>query len=71
MIYTGEDDPNNCASENRQVKNDNTCGDCITGYSVVNDECVEDAEEQEWYEKPLNQVLGVLGVVMLMSFKTD
>jgi hypothetical protein len=72
VIYTGGDDPNNCASKKRQVKDDNTCGDCITGYSVVNGECVEDEEEeQEWYEKPLNQVLGVLGVVMLMSFKTD
>ncbi|MBO57570.1 MAG: hypothetical protein CMA77_01040 [Euryarchaeota archaeon] len=40
-------DPNDCASENRAVKSDKTCGACLTGYSLVGGKCIADEEEEE------------------------
>jgi len=41
-------DPNDCASENRNVNTDETCGDCVSGYSEDDDSnCVTDEPEEE------------------------
>ena len=41
-------DPNDCATANRTVKDDKTCGDCLSGYAE-NDagDCVAEEEEKE------------------------
>ena len=63
-------DPNDCASENRVKETDDSCGDCLSGYTE--DEtgaCVADSDETE--EKKTNWLLwgglaavGVLALTM-------
>ena len=49
ITYEDSDaDPNDCASENRAVNADKTCGACLTGHLEDADgNCVEDEEEEE------------------------
>ena len=46
--HKGDDyDPNNCGSEHRAVNDDETCGDCQTGYSEDADgNCIADETEE-------------------------
>ena len=59
-------DPNGCSNENRKVKADETCGDCLTGHSEDDDgKCVEDEEE----EVETNWLLyGGMAAVALLAF---
>jgi len=62
-------DPNDCASENRNVNTDETCGDCLSGYSEDDDSiCVADEPEEE--EKKTNWLLygGIAAAVAAFAF---
>ena len=57
-------DPNDCASENRNVNTDETCGDCVSGYSEDDDaDCVADEEE----ENGINWLM-IIGVGAVAAF---
>ena len=61
-------DPNDCATANRTVKDDKTCGDCLSGYAE-NDagDCVAEEEEKEtnWLLWGGIAVVAVIGYSIL------
>ncbi len=67
-------DPNNCAQAHRIKKNDNTCGDCISGYEEDDDNnCVESEPETETQEGlPVGLILGGValgGLALVMAIR--
>jgi hypothetical protein len=61
------EDTNDCASEHRAVNDDDTCGDCITGYSEdTNGDCIVEEEEEEEEEEGTNWLLygGIAAVAV-------
>jgi len=65
---SGETDPNDCASENRELNTDDTCGDCLSGYTEDTDgDCIADEPEEE--EKGVNWLLwGGIAAVAAFAF---
>ena len=62
-------DPNDCASENRNVNTDETCGDCISGYSEDDDSnCVIDEPEDEPEEEKKTNWLLYGGIAAVAVF---
>ncbi len=62
-------DPNDCATDHRKVKDDETCGDCVSGYSENDDgDCVADEEEEgtNWMLWGGLAVVGVLAVSQIL-----
>jgi len=61
-IAVANDDPNDCASKNREKKDDDTCGDCLSGYTedTIGD-CVADATDEE--KSKLPWIIGAIVVV--------
>ena len=64
-----ETDPNDCASENRELNTDDTCGDCLSGYTEDTDgDCIADEPEEEEEEKGFNWLLwGGIAVVCMYA----
>lgn len=61
-------DPNDCASENRAVNTDKTCGACLTGHSLVGNECVADEDENGILGlSPVVIIGGILGVLLIKA----
>ena len=57
-------DPNDCASENRAVNDDETCGDCLSGYSEdTAGDCVADEPDGPNYA-----LWGGIAVVVVIGF---
>ncbi len=59
-------DPNDCATDHRKVKDDKTCGDCVSGYSENDDgDCVAE-EGTNWMLWGGLTVVGVLALSQIL-----
>tara|TARA_B100000287_G_scaffold279583_1_gene263499 strand:- start:34904 stop:35458 length:555 start_codon:yes stop_codon:yes gene_type:complete len=70
----GENESKNCSDTNQETKDDGTCGECLDGY-VLNDDdsssdygkCVEDEEEESDNLILYGSLIGVVGLVVIMG----
>ena len=68
MATANNTDPNDCASENRAVNDDETCGDCLSGYSEdTAGDCVADEPADE-PDGPNYALWGGIAVVAVIGF---